>query len=104
MLAKFRASESASVVPLFAICIVVVLGAVGIAVDYSRAASSRSEMQAALDAAAIMLAKESDGLTEAQLNAKAQAYFLASFKSPEAKNITVVPKLTKVDGVNKISL
>jgi hypothetical protein len=104
MLAKFVKEESGSIIPLFAICIFAVFGAVGVAIDYSRAASSRTEMQAALDATSLMLAKEADGLTEAQLNEKAQAYFLASFKSPEAKNITVVPKLTKVAGVNKISV
>lgn len=104
MLSKFNKSEGGSVIPLFAICIFAVFGAVGVAVDYSRAASSRTAMQAALDAAALMLAKEAEGLTATQLNERAQAYFLASFKSPEAKNITVVPKLIKVDGVNKISL
>jgi Flp pilus assembly protein TadG len=96
--------ERGSVLPIFAICALVIFGAVGVAVDYSRAASSRSEMQAALDAASIMLAKEAANLTEAQLNDKAQAYFLASFKSPAAKNITVKPKFTNVAGVNKISL
>jgi Flp pilus assembly protein TadG len=100
----FRSDESGSVIPLFAVCALVIFGAVGVAIDYSRAALSRSEMQAALDAASIMLAKEAANLTEAQLNEKAQGYFLASFKSPAAKNITVTSKFSNVAGVNKISL
>ena len=55
---SFREDERGSVLPIFAICALVIFGAVGVAIDYSRAASSRSEMQAALDAASIMLAKE----------------------------------------------
>lgn len=101
---KFLRNSQGAVAPLFAICSLVIFGAVAVAVDYSRAASSRSEMQAALDSAAIMLAKEADNLTETQLKEKAQQYFLASFKSPEAKNIIVVPKVTKDGGVNKVSV
>ena len=48
---SLRADERGSVIPLFGICALVVFGTVAVAIDYSRAASSRSEMQAALDAA-----------------------------------------------------
>jgi Mg-chelatase subunit ChlD len=51
-----------------------------------------------------MLAKEVSGLTDSQLNERAQAYFLASFKSPQAKNITVKPTLTTTAGVSKLRL
>lgn len=104
MFRDFLRSDRAAVAPIFAVCSLVIFGAVAVAVDYSRAASSRSEMQAALDSTAIMLAKEADNLSEAQLKERAQQYFLASFKSPEAKNVTVVPKVTKVAGVNKVSV
>lgn len=97
-------NDRAAVAPIFAVCSLVIFGAVGVAVDYSRAASSRSEMQAALDSAAIMLAKEAANLTDAQVKEKAQQYFLASFKSPEAKNIIVVPRVTRDGGVNKVSV
>ncbi len=104
MFHHFLRDERGSIIPLFAISSLAILGAVGLAVDYSRAASARTSMQGALDSAALMLAKEADNLSDAQLKEKAQQYFLASFKSPEAKNIIVVPKVTRDGGVNKVSV
>lgn len=89
---------------MFAICIAAVFAAVGAAVDYSRAAAARTEMQTALDAATLMLAKEAAGLTQSELATKANAYFLASFKSPQSKNIVVAPTYTTVSGVSKLRL
>jgi Flp pilus assembly protein TadG len=99
------ADERGSVVPVFALCIGVIFAAVGAAVDYSRAAAVRSQMQAAIDAAAIMLAKEAAGLTAAQLNDKAQIYFQANFKDPQGKTMTAVTSYSnEAGGTNKIKL
>ena len=100
----FRSDERGSVLPMFAICLAAIFAAVGAAVDYSRAATARTEMQAALDAASLMLAKEAAGLTSAQLSERANSYFLASFKSPQAKNIVVKPTYTNAAGVSKLRL
>ena len=62
-----RMDERGGVLPIFAISIMLIFGAVGAAIDYSRAAAARTEMQAALDATAILLAKEASELTQAQL-------------------------------------
>jgi Mg-chelatase subunit ChlD len=61
-------------------------------------------MQTALDAATLMLAKEASSLTATELAQRANAYFLASFKSPQAKSITVKPTLTTTAGVSKLRL
>ena len=76
---------------MFALCIGAIFAAVGAAVDYSRAACVRTQMQAAIDTAAIMLAKEAAGLTTAQLNEKAQVYFQTNFKDPQGKKMVVIP-------------
>jgi hypothetical protein len=89
---------------MFAICLAAILAAVGAALDYTRAATSRTAVQAALDAAAIMLAKESNGLTQAQLTQKAQAYFALNFHHSDANAIVVTPTVTTAGGINKISL
>lgn len=104
MIKKFTRDGRGSVIPMFAICLGAILAAVGCAVDYSRASASRTAMQAALDAAALMLAKEASGLTQAQLAQKAQTYFELNFHSSEAKNIAVTPTFSNVGGVTKISL
>jgi Flp pilus assembly protein TadG len=102
---RLARDDGGSVIPMFAICLAAVFAAVGAAVDYSRANASRTAMQAALDAASIMLAKEAAaGLTQAELTKKAQTYFALNFNNTEAKNITVIPTFSNAGGVNKISL
>jgi Flp pilus assembly protein TadG len=81
---------------LFALAIIPVFGLVGVAVDYSRAGTMRSEIQAALDATALMMSKESKGLTQSQMETKAKAYFAAILNRPDAPTITLVPTFTTV--------
>src|SRR4051794_35138328 len=101
---QLRTDERGGIVPMFAICLAAILAAVGGAVDYSRANASRTSMQAALDTAALMLAKEASNLTQAQLRQKAQSYFEVNFNSSQAKNIAITPTFSNVGGVNKVSL
>jgi Flp pilus assembly protein TadG len=70
----------------FALALVPTLGLVGAAVDYSRANSARTQMQAALDSTALMLSKEASSLTSTQMTQKASDYFNAMFTRPEALN------------------
>ena len=93
-LARFRRDSRANVAPIFAIAIIPIIGLTGTAVDYSNANAARTSLQAALDATALTLSKEAQGLTQTQLNEKATQYFNASFSNSEAKNITVTPLLT----------
>ncbi|MGE0524130.1 MAG: VWA domain-containing protein [Variibacter sp.] len=82
--------------PLFALAIIPVFGLVGVAVDYSRAGTMRSDIQAALDATALMMSKESNGLTQTQIQDKATAYFTAILNRPDAPAITLTPTFTVV--------
>jgi Flp pilus assembly protein TadG len=93
-LARFRRDSRANVAPIFAIAILPVIGLTGTAVDYSTANAARTSLQAALDATALTLSKEAQGLTQTQLNNKATQYFNASFSNAEAKNIAVTPLMT----------
>jgi Flp pilus assembly protein TadG len=95
-LARLRKDHRASVAPVFAIAAIPILALMGTAVDYGRANAARTEMQAALDAAALTLPKEAVGFTQDQLNDKATKYFNASFANGDAKNMTVVPVLTPI--------
>jgi len=63
-----------------------VIGLVGAAVDYSRANSARTQMQAALDSTALMLSKEAPTLSTAQMTQKANDYFNSMFTRPDAVN------------------
>jgi Flp pilus assembly protein TadG len=87
--AGFLADRRGSAVPFFALVVVPVIGMAGAAVDYSRANSVRTAMQAAADASALILSKEAQSLDAAQMTQKATDYFNANFHRTDAKNIVV---------------
>jgi Flp pilus assembly protein TadG len=91
MLARFWKSRDGSVIPIFALAIIPVIGFVGAAVDFSRAGSARTEMQAALDSTALMLSKDATKLNETELQARATAYFNSLFTRQEVSGLTVTP-------------
>lgn len=88
---RFAKADQGNIAVLFAIAAVPILSFVGAAIDYTRANSARSSMQAALDSTALMLAKDlSDGtITAAQISTKAQAYFAALYTNTDARAVTV---------------
>jgi Flp pilus assembly protein TadG len=89
LLARFLRNQKGGVAPTLALAVIPLVGMVGAAVDYSRASSTRTAMQAALDSAALMLSKDAQSLTSAQLDSKATIYFNALFHRPEASNVQV---------------
>ena len=86
---RFVGANQGNIAVIFAIALVPVISFVGAAIDYTRANSARSSMQAALDSTALMLSKDlSDGtITPAQVNAKAQTYFAALYTNTDAKSV-----------------
>ncbi|MBI4276073.1 MAG: VWA domain-containing protein [Rhizobiales bacterium] len=94
----FASAQRGNVAITFALAMIPVIGAVGAAVDYSRANSTRTALQAAVDSTALMLSKDAASLTSAQLNPTATAYFNAIFTRPEAKEAKVTPSYSKDDG------
>ncbi len=84
---RFARADQGNIAVLFAIAAVPILSFVGAAIDYTRANSARSSMQAALDSTALMVAKDlSDGTIKASdINTKAQDYFKALYTNTEAK-------------------
>jgi Flp pilus assembly protein TadG len=76
---RFVGANEGNIAVTFAVALVPILGFVGAAIDYTRANSARSSMQAALDSTALMLSKDlSQGLiTTSDITTKAQAYFNA---------------------------
>src|SRR3954452_13623113 len=57
LFARFFKDLKGGVAPIFALGVVLLIGAVGASVDYSRANSARAAMQAAIDAAGVILLK-----------------------------------------------
>src|SRR5262245_16762306 len=82
----FRQERSGATAITFGLALIPLFGVVGAAVDYSRANATRTQLQAALDATALMLSKEAPGLTPAQVTQKANDYFNVAFTRPDALN------------------
>jgi Flp pilus assembly protein TadG len=93
---RFACDNQGNIAVIFAIALVPIISFVGAAIDYSRASSARTSMQAALDSTALMLSKDlSSGLiTTAQISAKAQAYFAALYTNTEATGVSVTATYT----------
>ncbi|OQW58236.1 MAG: pilus assembly protein TadG [Proteobacteria bacterium SG_bin9] len=91
---RFPRDQRGNVATMFALSILPILGFIGAAVDYSRAANARTSMQAALDTAALMISKDAGSMTSAQITTKAQAYFNALYKNGDASNIAVTAAYT----------
>jgi Flp pilus assembly protein TadG len=88
---RFIRADRGNIAVTFAYALVPILGFIGAAVDYTRANSARSSMQAALDSTALMLSKDlSQGIiTTSQISSKAQSYFSALYTNTDAKSVAV---------------
>jgi Flp pilus assembly protein TadG len=97
---RFAGAHDGNIAVLFAIAAVPVISFVGAAIDYTRANSARSSMQAALDSTALMVAKDlSDGtITTAQITLKAEDYFRALYNNSDAKSVAVNATYTAASG------
>src|ERR1044072_2666147 len=89
MRSRFFADQSGGVAPIFALAIVPIVGLAGAAGDYTRAASARTAMYAALDATGLMLSRDAATLTQEQINAKATQIFNAEFNRTDVANVQV---------------
>lgn len=95
-LARFASAERGNVAVLFAIALLPILTFMGAAIDYTRAVQARSSMQAALDSAALMLAKDlTEGLIKSSdISTKAQTYFNGLYTNTSVPSVTVAATYT----------
>ena len=94
----FRSDRAGNVMITFALATLPIVGFTGFAVDYSRANSVKTALQAAIDSTALMLSKEAATDTASQLQTNAQKYFNALFTRPEATNVTITATYTTTGG------
>ena len=95
---RFLKDRRGSVAPMFALAVLPIVGLTGAAIDYSRANAIKISLQAALDSTSLAMAKLAPTLTTAQLQTQANAYFLALFNRPEAKNVSITATYTTSGG------
>src|SRR5215470_11102754 len=97
-LLRFACARDGNVTMTFALAVLPLVAAVGTAVDYSRANSDRTAMQAAVDATALMLSKNAGTMTQTQIAQQATTYFNALFTRPEVTNVAITPTYTNSNG------
>lgn len=103
MLHRFLRDSGGGIAPMMAMLALPLMGAVGVAVDFTRASAARTAFQTALDSTALMLSKTAAKQSSADLQAAASNYFGALFNRPEAKNVAVFATYTSAGG-SKVAL
>src|SRR5215217_6934546 len=104
LIGRFLKDRRGGIAPILALGIVPLIGAVGTSVDYSRANAARTAMQAAIDAAAVVLLKKTEGLSPDQLNDNGKSYFEANFVRPEVQNVGVTAVLSSISGGSTLTM
>src|ERR1051325_4044344 len=87
MLKRFLRCRAGGVAPLMAFAAVPLFAAIGASIDFTRAASVRAGMQNALDAAALIVSKDSS--SDSALNDRASNLFNSNFANADAQNVQV---------------
>jgi len=94
----FAAAREGNIAVIFALAVIPVVGLVGASIDYSRANAVKADLQAALDATALMVSKNASTQTSGELQTSAQAYFEAVFTHPEVKATKITATYNSTGG------
>ncbi|MBN8966852.1 MAG: VWA domain-containing protein [Rhizobiales bacterium] len=82
--ARFRNDERGNIAVIFAFSLLPILGLVGAAVDYTRLNTARTQLQSALDSAALMISKDAASLSDSDMRQRAWDYFNSLYQNTEA--------------------
>lgn len=80
----FRSDRRGNVLIMFGFALVPMIGLVGAAVDYSRASTARQMLNAAVDSAALMAARDAAKLTDSQLRTRIDQWIRANLNGDAA--------------------
>jgi Mg-chelatase subunit ChlD len=94
------AAHDGGVTIIFTLALIPVVGFMGAAIDYSRANSARTAMQAALDSTALALSKSAATISAAELQQKAVDTFNALYNHTEVRNVTITARLDRSSGTS----
>jgi Flp pilus assembly protein TadG len=98
LLRAFAGNSHGGAAPMLALAALPLFGFVGASVDFSRAASARTSMQNALDAAALLMVKAAQNADAAQLQSNATDYFNANFQNTEVANLQTTVQASSTSG------
>jgi Flp pilus assembly protein TadG len=84
MVSSFRRDQKGAVAIIFALALIPMMLFMGVAIDYTRAANVRTEMQAAIDATALAVAREPSSISDDEFAQQARAMFDGDFSASDA--------------------
>ncbi|MEX0842243.1 MAG: pilus assembly protein [Xanthobacteraceae bacterium] len=85
----FGLADDGNIAVIFALACLPIVGLVGASIDYSQASKVRTDLQAAIDATALMVSKNAATASQTELQTSATSHFKALFYNPDAQNATV---------------
>jgi Flp pilus assembly protein TadG len=88
LLRRFRQDRSGNVIMIFSLALIPILGLAGAVIDYARATTAKAELNAAVDSAALMAARDASKLTDAQLTARINGWIKGNLSADEAARFT----------------
>ena len=91
---RFAKAREGNIAVIFALSAIPIITFVGAAIDYTRATTARTSMQAALDSTALMLSKDltAGTISTSDIQTKASEYFAALYTNKDA----IAPGVTAV--------
>jgi Flp pilus assembly protein TadG len=95
---RFAGADEGNTLVTFALAFIPLVGLLGAAVDYSRANSLQTAMQAAADTTALMVAQSANSETAQDLQTQVSSYYTALFTRPDATNLVVTASHTSTNG------
>ncbi|HEV7256845.1 MAG TPA: VWA domain-containing protein [Bosea sp. (in: a-proteobacteria)] len=87
-LRALRSDERGNVLITFGFAMVPVIGLTGASIDYSRAATARQVLNAALDSAALMAARDAAKLSDTEVRSRITKWITANLHGDSAKGFT----------------
>jgi Flp pilus assembly protein TadG len=88
LLRRFGRDRSGNVMMFFGLALLPILGLAGAAMDYARATTARAQLNAAVDSAALMAARDASKLTDAQLRERINGWIKGTLNPEEAAKFT----------------
>ncbi|BAT60822.1 von Willebrand factor type A domain protein [Variibacter gotjawalensis] len=111
MFYRFGADTRGNIAIMFAFLLVPLIGAVGFSVDYGRATYTRSSLQNAIDAAALMVARElkkNPAMTAESVQTSGQKFFDAQFNrrftDSATVTVTYISGRATTDGKSRVKI
>ncbi len=101
---SFFRDRKGQLTPIIALAAVPLVAAVGAGIDYARTNAARTAMQAALDAAALMVAKDFEHSSGGSVTQNAAGYFNANFVRSDVQDLQVSATASSGSGGTSFAL